>query len=54
MNFSWKDSKSEAEDHMAEVAQLIMHSNPDIVNLVEVEGLDALKAFNGALGQPED
>jgi len=45
-NFPWKGSQTEAEDHMRKVADLIIRSNPDIVNLVEVENLDALRTFN--------
>lgn len=45
-NFPWKGSQTEAEDHMRKVADLIIRSNPDIVNLVEVENLDALRIFN--------
>lgn len=33
-------------DHMRLVAEIIIRSNPDIVNMVEVENLAALSAFN--------
>jgi exonuclease III len=46
VDFPWKFSQTEAEDHMREVADIIIRGNPDIVNLVEVENLDALKTFN--------
>ena len=46
VRFPWKFSQTEAEEHMQQVAELIIRSNPDIVNLVEVESLEALKTFN--------
>ena len=45
-DFAWKGSQTEAEDHMRLVADVIKRSNPDIVNLVEVENLQALTTFN--------
>jgi exonuclease III len=45
-SFPWKNSQTEAEEHMAEIANLIIRANPDIVNLVEVEGLPALTRLN--------
>jgi exonuclease III len=45
-DFPWKDSQTEAEDHMRQVAEVIKRSNPDVVNLVEVENLQALTTFN--------
>jgi exonuclease III len=44
--FPWKSSQTEAEEHMAKVAQVIIAANPDIVNLVQVENLEALTTFN--------
>lgn len=46
VNFPWKLSQTEAEEHMQEIAQIIIRSDPDIINLVEVEGMSALKRFN--------
>jgi exonuclease III len=45
-DFPWKNSQTEAEDHMHNVAEVIIRSNPDIVNLVEVENMGALTTFN--------
>ena len=39
VNFAWKNSPTKAKQHMKKVADLILYSNPDIVNLVEVENL---------------
>ena len=50
VNFAWKGSKDESEERMSEIAQVIIQSNPDIINLVEVEGLTALKTLNDKLG----
>jgi hypothetical protein len=44
--FPWKGSPTEAQDHMRRVAEVIIRGNPDVVNLVEVENLDALTLFN--------
>lgn len=46
VNFAWKHSQTEAEEHMADIADVIIEQNPDIVNLVEVESLAALKRLN--------
>lgn len=46
VDFPWKNSQTEAEEHMENVAEVIIHSNPDIVNLVEVENLQALETLN--------
>lgn len=46
VTFPWKGSQSEAEDHMATVADIIKGSNPDIISLEEVENLTALTTFN--------
>lgn len=45
-NFDWKNSPDEAREHMAKVAAVIAGCNADIVNLVEVENLDALNMLN--------
>lgn len=45
-DFPWKGSQTEAETHMAKVAAVIIAQNPDILNLVEVENLDALTTLN--------
>jgi endonuclease/exonuclease/phosphatase family metal-dependent hydrolase len=44
--FPWKGSEPEAQEHMAEIAALIRRVDADVVNLVEVENLDALNALN--------
>ena len=46
VDFQWKNSKSEAEAHMQDVAEVIIQSDPDMVNLVEVENQEALQTFN--------
>ena len=46
VSFPWKGSPDEAAEHMAAIANVIIHSDPDIVNLVEVEGLPALQKLN--------
>jgi endonuclease/exonuclease/phosphatase family metal-dependent hydrolase len=46
VNFPWKFSQTEAEEHMRKVAELIISGNPDIVNLVEVENINALRTLN--------
>lgn len=46
VDFPWKSSQTEAEDHMSKVAEIIIRSNPDIVNMVEVESVTALQTFN--------
>ncbi len=46
VDFDWKGAPAQAELHMAEVAQLIIRNDPDIVNILEVEGLPALELFN--------
>lgn len=46
VNFAWKGNPSEADDHMHDIAQIIKASDPDMVNLVEVESLAALNHFN--------
>jgi len=46
VDFPWKNSQCEAEEHMKRVANLIIVSNPDIVNLIEVENIEALNTFN--------
>ncbi|MCB2181234.1 MAG: lamin tail domain-containing protein [Desulfobulbaceae bacterium] len=46
VDFPWKNSKTEAEEHMSEIANIIIRNNPDIVNLVEVENEEALNALN--------
>jgi len=46
VNFPWKHSQTEAEEHMERIAEIIISSNPDIVNLVEVENIEALKTLN--------
>ena len=44
--FQWKGSQAEAEEHMRKVAEIVVKSDPDIVNLVEVENKAALDTFN--------
>jgi exonuclease III len=43
VDFPWKGSPEEAEDHMSKVAAVISAYDPDIVNLVEVENLKVLQ-----------
>jgi len=45
-SFPWKGSPTEAREHMQRIAQIIAYSNPDIVNLCEVENMDALRMLN--------
>ena len=45
-SFPWKFSQTEAAEHMSRIAEIIIRSNPDIVNLVEVENEEALNTFN--------
>lgn len=45
-DFEWKNSPDEADDRMREIADIIAAHDPDIVNLVEVESLAALKHLN--------
>jgi len=45
-DFDWKGSESEAAEHMEEIAEIIRASNPDIVNLVEVENKQAVDKLN--------
>ena len=44
--FAWKGSVPKAEEHMAEVATIVRALDADLLNLVEVENLDALEIFN--------
>ena len=46
VNFAWKNSPDEADERMQAIAGIIAAHNPDIVNLVEVEGLAALEHLN--------
>lgn len=46
VDFPWKNSQTEAEEHMEEVARLIRSNDPDIVNVVEVENGAALNRMN--------
>ena len=43
--FPWKNSESEAEEHMKEITKIIKQNNSDIVNLVEVENMDVLNSL---------
>lgn len=45
-NFIWKGSEEDALEHMEDIAAVIIQHNPDIINLVEVEGMPALRLFN--------
>jgi hypothetical protein len=42
VDFPWKGSQTEAEEHMAAVAELITRNDPDVANVVEIENADAL------------
>ena len=44
--FSHKGSQTEAEEHMEEIAEVIIRSDADIVNLVEIENIEALTTLN--------
>lgn len=46
VNFAWKNSQTEAEERMQKIAEIIIRSNPDVVNMVEVENLAALNTLN--------
>jgi endonuclease/exonuclease/phosphatase family metal-dependent hydrolase len=46
IQFPWKGDSDAARAHMAEIAQLIKATSPDVVNLVEVENLAALTLLN--------
>lgn len=46
VNFSHKYSVEAAEKHMKDIASIIKETEADILNLVEVEGLDALNRLN--------
>jgi exonuclease III len=46
IRFPWKGDKTLAEEHMQKVANVIIASDPDVVNLAEVENLDALNRLN--------
>ena len=46
VDFPYKNSQTEAEEHMSKVAEIIKLKSPDIINLVEVENIDALTTFN--------
>jgi hypothetical protein len=45
-DFPWKSSQTEAEEHMRRIAEVIIRSNPDTINVVEVENLQALSTLN--------
>lgn len=42
----WFNNSEKAKQHMAEVASVIKNNNPDIINFVEVENIEALKMLN--------
>lgn len=46
VDFAWKNSATEAEEHMQAVAQIIIRGNADIVNLAEIENQAALETLN--------
>ena len=46
VNFPWKNSPDQADERMRAIAGIIAAHDPDIVNLVEVEGLAALEHLN--------
>lgn len=48
VSFAWKNAPDEADERMEAVAAVIAAHNPDIVNLVEVEGVAALNHLNDA------
>lgn len=46
LEFPWKGDEEKAREHMKKIAEVIRKENPDIVNLVEVENINALNTFN--------
>ena len=46
VGFMWRGAPDEADEHLEEIADIIIAHNPDIVNLCEVENLDALERLN--------
>ncbi len=44
--FPWKNNQTAADAHMREIADVIINNDPDIINLVEVENIDALTRLN--------
>ena len=46
VQFPWKGSQVEADEHMQKIAEVIIRNDPDVVTLVEVEGLAALNRLN--------
>lgn len=46
IEFEHKGNQELAEKHMEHLANVIIRNNPDIVNLVETEGLSAVSTFN--------
>ena len=45
-DFPWKGEPEEAAAHMRKVAEVIIRNDPDVINLVEVENIDALNKLN--------
>ncbi len=41
-----RHAPDEAREHMTRIAEVIIRANPDVINLVEVENLEALTTFN--------
>lgn len=46
VSFPWKGDRAKALAHMRDVADVIRRHDPDVVNLCEVENLEALSRFN--------
>ena len=46
IDFAWKGSPEKAAAHMADIAEIILAQDPDIVHLAEVENLRALETLN--------
>jgi exonuclease III len=46
VDFSHKNNPQEAGEHMEDIAYVLRQVNADIVNIVEVEGIDALTKLN--------
>lgn len=46
VDFPWKGNQKAAEARMKKIAKVIKRSNPDIINLVEVENINALETLN--------
>lgn len=46
VSFLWRGAPDEADEHLEEIADIIVAHDPDIVNLCEVENLETLQRLN--------